>query len=113
MIFEVSKAIERKHRAMADVDVSIVDLSDVPMLGVTASLAIENAIQDACEKGLKVFVVGAAGKVKRRLENLGLFSLIPQHHLVMERTAALQQAVALVEEHTANPNTNETLLASY
>ncbi|MCU0536448.1 MAG: SulP family inorganic anion transporter [Hydrococcus sp. Prado102] len=111
MIFGVSKAIDREHRAMADADVLVVDLSDVPMLGVTASLAIENAIQDACDKGLKVFVVGAAGKVKRRLESLGLFSLIPQHHLVMDRTAALQQAVALVEEHT--DNTNETILGSY
>jgi SulP family sulfate permease len=111
MIFGVSKAIEREHRAMADADVLVVDLSDVPMLGVTASLAIENAIQDACDKGLKVFVVGAAGKVKRRLENLGLFSLIPQDHLVMDRISALQQAVALVEGHT--DNTNETLLESY
>ncbi|OKH20959.1 sodium-independent anion transporter [Hydrococcus rivularis NIES-593] len=110
MIFGVSKAIEREHRAMADADVLIVDLSDVPMLGVTASLAIENAIKDACDKGLKVFVVGAAGKVKRRLERLGLFDLIPHHHLLMDRTEALQQAVALVEGHAANPN--ETALES-
>ncbi|AFY76916.1 sulfate permease-like transporter, MFS superfamily [Pleurocapsa sp. PCC 7327] len=111
MIFGVSKAIDREHRAMADADVLIVDLSDVPMLGVTASLAIENAIKDACDKGLKVFVVGAAGKVKRRLERLGLFDLIPHHHLLMDRTEALQQAVALVEGHTANPN--ETALESH
>ncbi|MBF2020801.1 MAG: SulP family inorganic anion transporter [Hydrococcus sp. C42_A2020_068] len=111
MIFGVSKAIDREHRAMADADVLIVDLSDVPMLGVTASLAIENAIKDACDKGLKVFVVGATGKVKRRLERLGLFDLIPHHHLLMDRTEALQQAVALVEGHTANPN--ETALESH
>jgi SulP family sulfate permease len=108
MIFGVSKAIAREHSAMSDADVLILDLSDVPMLGVTASLAIENAIKDACDKGLKVFIVGAAGKIKRRLERLGVFSLIPHHHLLMDRTEALQQAVALIEDHAANQN--ETLL---
>jgi sulfate permease, SulP family len=40
MIFEVSKAIAREHAAMREADVFIVDLSDLPLLGVTASLAI-------------------------------------------------------------------------
>lgn len=62
MIFGVSKAIAREHTAMADSDVLIVDLSDVPMLGITASLAIENAIKDASEQGRQVLIVGAAGK---------------------------------------------------
>lgn len=28
------------------------------MLDLTASLAIENSIQDACDRGLQVFIVG-------------------------------------------------------
>jgi sulfate permease, SulP family len=40
MSFGVSKAIALEHAAMKEVDVLIVDLSDVPLLGVTASLAI-------------------------------------------------------------------------
>jgi sulfate permease, SulP family len=61
MIFGVAKAIAREHSAMADCDVLIMDLSDVPMLGVTASLAVENAIKDAAEQGRQVFLVGATG----------------------------------------------------
>ena len=68
MMFGVSKAIAREHTAMKDHDVLILDLSDVPLLGVTASLAIENAIKDAVESGRHVFIVGAAGKIKQRLE---------------------------------------------
>ncbi|OWY68426.1 sodium-independent anion transporter [cyanobacterium TDX16] len=96
MIFGVSKAIAREHTAMADHDVLVLDLSDVPMLGVTASLAIENAIKDAVEQGRHVFIVGAAGSVQRRLEKLGIFDLLPPQNLMTDRLAALRQAVALV-----------------
>ncbi|MBD2360658.1 SulP family inorganic anion transporter [Anabaena minutissima FACHB-250] len=97
MIFGVSKAIAREHSAMVDSDVLIVDLSDVPMLGVTASLAIENAIKDACEQGRHVLIVGAAGKVKRRLENFGVARFVPPHYMFVDRVEALKQAVALVK----------------
>lgn len=101
MIFGVSKAIAREHSAMADSDVLIVDLSDVPMLGVTASLAIENAIKDASEQGRHVLIVGATGKVKRRLENFGVSRFVPAHHMFVDRVEALKQAVALVKSDTA------------
>jgi SulP family sulfate permease len=100
MIFGVSKAIAREHSAMADSDVLIVDLSDVPMLGVTASLAIENAIKDASEQGRHVLIVGATGKVKRRLENFGVSRFVPSHHMFVDRVEALKQAVALVKTDT-------------
>lgn len=44
MIFGVAKAIPREHSAIANYDVLIVDLGEVPILGVTSSLVIENAI---------------------------------------------------------------------
>lgn len=82
---------------MEDHDVLILDLSDVPMLGVTASLAIENAIKDAIEKGRHVFIVGATGKIKQRLERLGILNLLPPQNLMMNRLEALKQAVVLVK----------------
>jgi SulP family sulfate permease len=97
MIFGVSKAIAREHNAMKAADVLILDLSDVPLLGVTVSLEIENVIEEACEKGRQVFIVGPSGKVKRRLERMGLLELLPPHHLVVERREALEQAVIWVE----------------
>ncbi|MBF2004138.1 MAG: SulP family inorganic anion transporter [Chlorogloeopsis fritschii C42_A2020_084] len=99
MIFGVSKAIAREHNALQNCDVVVLDLSDVPLLGVTASLAIENAIKEAVEKGRQVFIVGAAGKIKRRLERFGILQLLPPHHLLMDRTEAIKEAVAYV---TAN-----------
>lgn len=97
MIFGVSKAISREHNAIQDCDVIIFDLSDVPMMGVTASLTIESAIREAVEKGRQIILVGVTGKVKKRLENLGVLSLLPPDHLVIERKQALEQAMTLVK----------------
>ncbi|MGM3307988.1 bicarbonate transporter BicA [Anabaena sp. WFMT] len=104
MIFGVSKAISREHNAIKDCDVIVLDLSDVPMMGVTASLTIESAIREACEKGRQVIIVGATGKIKKRLDNLGVLSLLPPHHLMVDRKEALTQAVALV--HSLATETN-------
>lgn len=97
MIFGVSKAIAREHAAIGECDALVMDLSDVPLLGVTASLAIENTIKDAVEQGRKVFIVGATGKVKRRLEKFGIFDIVPMDHLLMDRTEALRRATALIQ----------------
>ncbi|MGQ9872312.1 bicarbonate transporter BicA [Leptodesmis sp.] len=96
MIFGLSKAIAREHNAMQEADVLVIDLSDVPLLGVTASLAIENAIRDAYDKGLQIYVVGASAKIQTRLERLGLFELIKPEHILADRSVALQQAVDYV-----------------
>lgn len=94
MIFGLSKAIAREHNAMKDADALVMDLTDVPLLGVTASLAIENAIRDAHDKGLAIYIVGASTKIQSRLERLGLFNMVaaaPQ--ILSNRTEALRQAV--------------------
>lgn len=96
MIFGLSKAIAREHNAMKEADTLVIDLSDVPHLGVTASLAIENAIRDAYDKGLQIYVVGASTKIQTRLERLGLFELIKPEHVLANRTEALRQAVDYV-----------------
>ncbi len=105
MIFGVSKAIAREHSAMADSDVLIMDLTDVPMLGVTASLAIENAIKDASEQGRHVLVVGATSKVKKRLEKFGISRFVPEHYMFADRVDALREAVDLVNLHASSANT--------
>lgn len=97
MIFGVSKAIAREHNAMKDMDALVLDLSDVPLLGVTASLAIENAIRDANDKGVQIFVVGATEKTKLRLERLGITELISPQRFLSDRTEALEQAVTQVQ----------------
>ncbi len=98
MIFGVAKAISREHNAIDNYDVLIVNLSEVPILGVTSSLALENAMKEAMDNGHKVIVVGATGKVKNRLEKLGIGGLIPEYHWMGDRLLALQEGLSIVRE---------------
>lgn len=95
MIFGVAKAIAREHNAIRDCDAIVFDLNDVPHLGVTASLAIENAIEEAIEKDRHVYIVGAAGQTRRRLESLGVLNIVPSSNTSLSRTEAIRQAVSL------------------
>ncbi|MCS7292126.1 MAG: SulP family inorganic anion transporter [Gloeomargarita sp. SKYBB_i_bin120] len=93
MIFGVAKAIAREHAAMNNVGAIILDLTDVPMLGVTACLAIENMVLEALDKGRVVYIVGAAGRTRSRLQKFGLLDRLPVDHLVSDRKLALQKAL--------------------
>lgn len=92
MIFGVAKAISREHNEIGNCDVIVFDLSEVPHLGVTASLSIENAIKEAIDKGRQVLIVGATGQTRQRLSDFKVFDLIPSDRLYMERSAALRDA---------------------
>jgi len=94
MIFGVAKAIGREHNAIGECKAVVFDLTEVSHLGVTAALAVENAVEEAIEKGREVFVVGATGTTQRRLEKLGLFKKLPAERTTIGRRDALHQAVA-------------------
>lgn len=92
MLFGVAKAIAREHNAIGECDAVVFDLSGVPHMGVTVSLAIENAVKEAVEKGRRVYIAGAAGQTRRRLEDLGVFALISPQSSQDSRSQALQSA---------------------
>ncbi|NEN96860.1 MAG: SulP family inorganic anion transporter [Moorea sp. SIO3I7] len=99
MIFGVAKAISRQHNAIEGFDVLILDFSDVPILGVTATLALENAIQEALDKGRQVFIVGAAGKTRKRLQSLDIWHKIPAQNLEVSRLEALRLSRTIVNNY--------------
>jgi len=94
MIFGVAKAIGREHNAIGVCKAVVFDLTEVSHLGVTAALAVELAVEEAIEKGRQVFVVGASGTTRQRLEKLGLYAKLPPERTSLSRHDALQQAVA-------------------
>ena len=97
MIFGVAKAISREHNLINDYQALVLDLTEVPILGVTSSLALENAITEAIEKGRQVFLVGVSGQVEKRLGKLGVLEQIPEINIFSDRTKALHQAVDYVD----------------
>jgi sulfate permease, SulP family len=97
MIFGMSKAIAREHNAMKAADALVIDLADVPSVGVTAALAIENVIRDVYDKGLQVYIVGASAQIQQRFQKMGLFDLIQPAHRLADRTEALRHALKQVK----------------
>ena len=97
MSFGAAKTISQRMGIIRKYEVLILDLSDVPLLGVTASLAIENMIKDARANNRQMFLVGAKGKVKRRLQNMKLLRLLSPDHCFDERLFAIQEAIAYIK----------------
>jgi len=99
MIFGVAKTIGREHNAIGKgkCDAVVFDLGTVSHLGVTAALAVENAVEEAVKANRHVYVVGAAGATRERLEALKLFELLPADHTQLTRAQALTAAVKAIK----------------
>jgi SulP family sulfate permease len=98
MIFGVAKAINREHNAIGECDAVIFDLSEVFHLGISAALAIENAVEEAIEAQRNVYVVGAQGTTRKRLEKFKLFDKLADDHTDLTRHQALVHAVQTLNE---------------
>ena len=97
MVFGVSKAIAREHNNIQQYQSIVLDISDVPLIDTTISLAIENTIRDAVDTKRHVFVVKPRDQVKATLDRLGVFELIPGTQLCESRAEALQKAIKELE----------------
>lgn len=100
MSFGAAKAISQQMSIVEDYHVLILDLSDVPYIGITAALAIENIVKEACEKRREVFLVGASGSVQSRLNRLKIWERLPVRNRETNRLEALRQAINLVKEYS-------------
>ena len=64
--------------------VLILDITDVPRLGVTATLAIEDMMQEAKNNSRKALVAGANEKVKDRLAKFGVEGIVETRKEALE-----------------------------
>ena len=70
--FGAAKGITERMMLIRNYKVLILDITDVPRLGVTATLAIEDMVQEAINNSRKAYVAGASGRVKDRLAKFGV-----------------------------------------
>jgi len=85
--FGAAKGISERMMLVRNYKILILDITDVPRLGVTATLAIEDMMQEAKNSSRKAFVAGANQKVRERLSKFGVDGIIET------RKEALQVAV--------------------
>ncbi len=84
--FGAAKGISERMTLVRQYKVLILDISAVPHLGVSATLAIERIVQEAHTHHRHVLVAGAKGRVRQRLEQFDIGGLCDDRH------EALQQA---------------------
>ncbi|MBT8120752.1 MAG: SulP family inorganic anion transporter [Gammaproteobacteria bacterium] len=95
MIFGTSRAISRKNSQFEDCMALVIDLKDVPHLGVSSALALEEAMLDMVNAGRSVYVVGANDQQPmKRLATLGVLQKIPADNITDKRSKALKLAVS-------------------
>ena len=87
--FGAAKGITERMMLIRNYKVLILDITDVPRLGVTATLAIEDMMQEAKNNSRKAFVAGANEKVKERLSKFGVDGIIETRKEALE--AALNE----------------------
>ena len=92
MSFGAAKTISQRMTIVNKFEVLVLDLAEVPRVGVTASLAIENMVRDACAQKRPVFIVGAKGHVLRRLSALGILDILPPENVLTSHLEALKRA---------------------
>lgn len=99
MIFGVAKAIAREHNEIEGYEVLILDLSDVPWLGVSSGMALEAAVREAAELERQIYIVGCTGPVLKRLTRLNVGKLVPAECWLENRQQALEAANQWIHEH--------------
>ena len=96
MIFGVAKAISNQRSAIGWSRALVVDLHNVPYLGLTASLSLENLIKDLVDDEGRVLLVGASPAIQERLNSMKLLDL-PRVEEVATRKEALEEAKAYLQ----------------
>ena len=91
--FGAAKGITERMMLVRNYKVLILDITDVPRLGVTATLAIEDMVQEAKINSRKAFVAGATGGVKERLTKFGV------EGVVGTRMEALKAAALIIDKN--------------
>ncbi|MEM6611950.1 MAG: SulP family inorganic anion transporter [Cyanobacteria bacterium P01_C01_bin.72] len=83
-------------------DVLILDLTNVPLVGVTAAMTIEAEIKAAHrQRQGKIFIVGANGQVKERLQKFRVQDTLPAGNFMPSCDSALSMALNFLDTNAS------------
>ena len=85
--FGAAKGISARMGLIQNYKVLILDITEVPRIGISASLAIERMVQEAQTSGRTILIAGANSKLQQRLRQFGVHG-----ELVNSRREALHIA---------------------
>lgn len=91
VIFGAASALSRQQTRLGDARFLVVDLAQVPHLGVTTSLALEGIVRESAQRGCPVYLAGLQDQPRERCERLGLANLVPAERWTRSRADALRR----------------------
>ena len=86
MSFGAAKGISSRIGLVSNCRVLILDISNVPRMGVTAALALERMVEEAQALGRLTFVAGANQRLQERLKKFGITALMTTRLEALERS---------------------------
>ena len=93
MSFGIAKGMGRIFSVADKSEALVLDLTDVPLIDSSASLALRDGIKHARTEGRPVFMAGARPAVEAVLDRLGVFDQLPAGHRFTTRAEALRAAL--------------------
>jgi len=94
--FGAAKGMARRLAASDEYDALVLDLHEVPFIDTSASLGLQDAIDQAQARNKHVFLVGMRPEVSKTLGRLGVLTLLPDGHNHVSRLEALRHAAGKV-----------------
>lgn len=98
MSFGAAKSMVKRVSSVDNYEALVLDLSDVPLIDFTSSLAIEDIILDAQEAGHHIFISGVRDNVENALDKQGILSLLLEGHQYDNRLDAIKHACELLQQ---------------
>lgn len=105
--FGSAKGVSRLITSNKEQDVLIIDLTDVPFIDSSASITLEEVIQDAIADQDEVLLCGLRPSVKDTLDKIEISSMIPRDHMLSTRLDAMRKADQLLLRLSPIPDKNE------
>ena len=96
--FGAARGMTKQLTEIAGYRALILDLSALPMLDSSTSLAMEEVIQHAIANETPALLVGLRPRVHQVLTRIGIFRLVPEKDCFATRLEGLERAAAVIKD---------------
>ena len=96
--FGAAKAMHQRLSSTDRFDALVLDLSDVPLMDSSASIALEDIIVQVQDRGKSVFIVGMRTEVRHTFRRIGILDILPRRHrAIASRLDGLRRAAEAID----------------
>ncbi len=106
LIFGAAQTITRQQSQLTSARVLVIDMSQVPHIGVSTALVMEGVVRESSQKGNNVFFIGLQEQPLQRFNALEFDHWVPRENWLSECGDALGQVKQILATKPAAPTTS-------